>query len=291
MSEPQLKVIVVDDEDLARDRLRRFLERESDVNILAEAANGKDAVKQILAHRPDVVFLDVQMPGLDGFGVLRSLRAEADAGALEGSALPLVVFVTAFNEHALRAFEVHAVDYVLKPIDPDRFKDAVSRARARHSQADAVRRYREVMRLLDRVGAATEPKPAVPPSELSVQRSERGGMERLVVKSQERLFFVKSADIDWVEADGNYAKLHVGGKEHLIRETMGHLEEMLGSTHFARIHRSTIVNLDRVAEMEPWFSGEYLVVLQNGTELRMSRWYRDKVLGKFSRTPASVEGE
>ncbi len=287
MSGP-VRVVVVDDEELARERLRRLLEREPDVAVVAECANGKEAVREVLARRPDVLFLDVQMPGLDGFGVLRALRAEADAGGTGAGPLPLVVFVTAFDEHALRAFDVHAVDYVLKPIDPDRFRDAVARARARHAQADSARRLRELQRLLEHVEAPGAPREPEEAAEATLQRAAPRSADRLLVRSQERLFFVRTAEIDWIEAAGNYAKLHVGGRTHLIRETMARLEEGLDPARFARIHRSTIVNLDRVREMEPWFSGEYLVVMEDGTQLRMSRWYRERVLGRFGTLPAEA---
>jgi two-component system LytT family response regulator len=272
-----VRVVVVDDEELARERLRRLLEREPDVVVVAECANGKEAVREVLARRPDVLFLDVQMPGLDGFGVLRALRAEADAGGAGAGPLPLVVFVTAFDEHALRAFDVHAVDYVLKPIDPDRFRDAVARARARHAQADSARRLRELQRLLEHVEAPGSPREPEEAAEATLQRAAPRSADRLVVRSQERLFFVRTAEIDWIEAAGNYAKLHVGGRTHLIRETMSRLEEGLDPGRFARIHRSTIVNLDRVKELRPWFAGDYLVALHDGTELKLSRGYRAKL--------------
>lgn len=287
MSPPRIRAAIVDDEELARDRLRRLLEREPDVEIVAEAAGGRDAVERILSTRPDVVFLDVKMPGLDGFGVLRALRADASGEAGSAGALPLVVFVTAFDEHALRAFEVHAADYVLKPIDPDRFGEVVERLRGRHREADVSRRYRELLRLLDQV---EEPaRPAEPPAEAAeatLQRGESRAADRLLVKSREKLFFVRTAEIDWIEAAGNYVKLHAGSRAPLVRETMSRLEETLDPGTFVRIHRSTIVNLDRVQEMEPWFSGEYLVTMADGTQLRMSRWYRDRVLGRFGRGAA-----
>ncbi len=276
-----LRTIIVDDEELARDRLRRFLDAEPDVRIVAECPDGARAVRAILAERPDVVFLDVQMPGMDGFGVLREIRAEIEAGGIDAGTLPLVVFVTAFNEHALHAFEVHAIDYVLKPIEAERIASAVARVRARRAQADAARRLRELERLAaggldadqahdDQVAEATPLRGAGQP------------LARMVVKTRDKLIFVKVAEVDWIEAAGNYVKIHVGGQSHLVRDTLARLEAVLDPSQFARIHRSVIVNLDCVQQMEPWFSGEYLVLLHDGTQLKLSRWYRERVLERFA---------
>jgi two-component system LytT family response regulator len=214
--------------------------------------------------------------------VLRSLRDALEEEGAEAGAMPLVVFVTADGDRALEAFDAHAVDYVLKPIDPDRLHTAVARARVRHLQAAGARRFRELQRLLD---PATAPVPA--PRRPAPAAAE-GGLDRLVVRSQEKLLFVRTAEIDWIEAAGNYARLRTAGGSHLIRDSLSRLETALDASRFARIHRSTIVNLDRVRQMEPWFSGEYLVILHDGTQLKLSRWYRDRVLGRLSRTPGEL---
>ncbi len=274
-----LRTIIVDDEELARDRLRRFLDGEPDVRVVAECGDGARAVRAILTERPDVVFLDVQMPGMDGFGVLREIRAEIEAGGFDAGALPLVVFVTAFNEHALHAFEVHAIDYVLKPIEAERIGSAVARVRARRAQADAARRLRE----LERLAAGGIEVPA--DDEVADATPLRGAgqpLARMVVKTRDKLIFVKVAEVDWIEAAGNYVKIHVGGQSHLVRDTLARLEAVLDPSLFARIHRSVIVNLDRVRQMEPWFSGEYLMLLHDGTQLKLSRWYRERVLERFA---------
>ena len=246
-----LRVLIVDDEELARQRIRRLLTREEEVEVIGEACDGERAVESIRSLEPDLVFLDVQMPEVDGFAVLERLRPHPP---------PAVVFVTAHDDYAVRAFEVHAVDYLRKPFDAVRFKEAFSRARRRLAGAAAEERARKLDALLAQVEAQ-------PP------RSR----ERLMVRSDGRLYFVRIDDIDWVEAAGNYVKLHVGRDTHLMRETMSGIEKMLDPSRFLRIHRSAIVNLDRVREMQPWFSGEYTVILRDGTQLRLSRVYRDRL--------------
>ena len=246
-----LRVLIVDDEELARQRIRRLLAREEEVEVIGEASDGERAVESIRSLEPDLVFLDVQMPEVDGFAVLERLRPAPP---------PAVVFVTAHDDYAVRAFEVHAVDYLRKPFDAVRFKEAFSRARRRLAGAAAEERARKLDALLAQVEAQ-------PP------RSR----ERLMVRSDGRLYFVRIDDIDWVEAAGNYVKLHVGRDTHLMRETMSGIEKMLDASRFLRIHRSAIVNLDRVREMQPWFSGEYTVILRDGTQLRLSRVYRDRL--------------
>jgi two-component system LytT family response regulator len=246
-----VRVLIVDDEDLARQRLQRLLATERDVEVIGEAADGVQAVDAIRRLVPDLVFLDVQMPEVDGFAVLERLRPRP---------APAIIFVTAHDDYALRAFDVHAVDYLRKPFDAARFREAFSRARQRLAGAGADDQARKIDALLAQVEAQ-------PP------RSR----ERLMVRTDGRLYFVRIDDIDWIEAAGNYVKLHVGRETHLMRETMMGIEKMLDPTRFLRIHRSAIVNLDRVREMQPWFSGEYTVILRDGTQLRLSRVYRDRL--------------
>jgi two-component system LytT family response regulator len=245
-SAPAFRVIIVDDEPVARQRLRRLLGAEPGLEIVAECEDGASAVAAITQHEADLVLLDVQMPGLDGFGVLAALPSDR---------LPLVVFVTAYDEHALRAFDVHALDYVLKPIDPARLHLAVVRARDLHARLSAAERR-------ERTFASLAAAPAA---------------NRFLVKTNGRMFFVNTADVDWIEADGNYVHLHVGAASHMIRDTIAAVERSLPVGQFARIHRSAIVNVDRVREMRQWSSGDYIVVLTTGTKLKLSRTYRDRI--------------
>ncbi len=281
MDEPRVsggtnvRVLIVDDESLARQRVRRLLQNEADVEIIGEAETGRDAVRMIEEMHPDLVCLDVQMPELDGFGVLREL---------DGESVPMVLFITAYDEHAQRAFDVHAVDYVLKPVDADRFRAAFERARTQRAHAVAAERLGELLatvrRLADGSGGDTRTDAAG-----SGQAAHNGNgaagngryASRILVKQDGRMFFVKTTEIDWIEADRNYVRLHVGKEAHTIRERISHLEETLDPRLFARIHRSTIVNLNRVREMQQWFSGDYVVILEDGTRLRLSRHYRDRV--------------
>lgn len=250
-----IRTLIVDDEPLARERLRTLLADEADIEIVGECGDGRRAVAAIRKHRPDLVFLDVQMPELDGFGVLRAVGAQN---------LPTVVFVTAYDKYALKAFEVHALDYLLKPFDRDRFDRALDRAR-RELRRGTGELNERVLHLLEEAGA----KPRF--------------LERLVVKTAGRVYFLRAEEIDWFEAAGNYVKLHAGKDEHLIRETMANLEDQLNPKKFVRIHRSTIVQIERIKELQPWFHGDYVVLLRDGTKLTLSRSYRDRLenlLGK-----------
>jgi two-component system, LytTR family, response regulator len=262
-----LRAVIVDDEAFARQRLRRLLGEQPDVEIVGEASNGREAVALITTHDPDVVLLDVQMPRVDGFGVLR---------ALDGPA-PLVIFVTAFDEHAVKAFDVHAFDYILKPVDPTRFAEAIERARAQVAQTTAAERHAKLVSFLETSPRGTSAEVAEPAPAPNVVHGPRGAIDRLLVKDEGRMYFVPVNEIDWIEAYGNYARLHTGAHTHLIRETMSTLERALDVRRFARIHRSTIVNLDRVKQMDLWGSGDYMVRLADGTQLKLSRWYRDRL--------------
>jgi two-component system, LytTR family, response regulator len=255
-----IRTLIVDDEPLARERLRTLLQPEPDIQIIGECADGRQAVISMTEQAPDLVFLDIQMPGLDGMGVLQ---------AMTDRPLPVVVFVTAYDQYALQAFDVHALDYLLKPFTARRFQKALERARAAVIRDQATGGEAPVeqrlINLLDDLGG------------------ERRYSKRIVVKSSGRIHFVKVDEIDWVEAEGNYVRLHVGAHSHLLRETMKGMEAALDPERFIRIHRSTIVNTERIKELQPWFNGEYVVVLRNGTRLPLSRGYRDKLqerLGK-----------
>lgn len=252
-----LRVLLVDDEPLVRRGLRAFLAGERDVEIVGEARNGAEAVTAIEALAPALVFLDVQMPGLDGFGVVAEVGADR---------MPAVVFVTAFDEYALRAFEVHAVDYLLKPFDEPRFRTALARAR-------------------ERIAARRTPTAADPRLEalLAELRPRAEYAERLLVKGHERVLVVNVEDVDYVEAADNYVRLHTRSGRHLMRETIKAMEARLDPRRFARIHRSAIVNLARVRELQPLFNGEMAVVLKDGTTLTMSRGYRDAFVERFGK--------
>jgi len=248
--------VIVDDEPLARERLASLLSAEQDIEVVAQCRDGEEAVAALEQHTPDLVFLDVQMPGLNGFEVLEAVGPEK---------MPLVVFVTAYDQHALRAFQVRALDYLLKPFDRDRFKDALQRARAhiqRDETGDLGRRLLALVKDLRR----DQPK-----------------TDRLVVKSGGRLFFLRTDEIDWVEAAGNYVRLHVGSASHLLRETMNAIEGRLDPEKFFRIHRSRMVNMERIQEMQPWLNGEYAVLLRTGTRLTLSRGYREKLQDRLGR--------
>ena len=282
-TEAPLRALVVDDEAFARQRVRRLLEAESGVTVIGECSGGAEAIEAIGRDRPDVVFLDVQMPRVDGFEVLRRIDPET---------APLVVFVTAFDEHALRAFDVHALDYLLKPVDVERLRLSLQRARLQLSQAAAAERHRRLLQALaPDLGAAgpsaSGPEPDTGPAPSSgaspVPPAGAPGGDRLLVKEEGRMFFLKPAEIDWVEAYGNYARVHVGTRTHLVRETMTNMERWLEPFGFARIHRSSIVNLDRVKEMQSWFSGDYVVLMADGTRLKLSRWYRDRLEQRMRR--------
>jgi two-component system LytT family response regulator len=253
----KLRTVIVDDEPLARERLASLLSAEPDIDVIAQCRDGEEAVTAIDQHSPDLVFLDVQMPGLNGFDVI---------DAVGGDKMPLVIFVTAYDQHALRAFQVRALDYLLKPFDRERFTEALQRARAhiqRDETGDLGRRLLALVKDLRR----DQPK-----------------TDRLVVKSGGRLFFLRTDEIDWVEAAGNYVRLHVGATSHLLRETMNAIEGRLDPEKFFRIHRSRIVNMERIQEMQPWLNGEYAVLLRTGTRLTLSRGYREKLQERLGKT-------
>jgi two-component system LytT family response regulator len=246
----KIRTLIVDDESLARDRLRQLLQNEPEIEIVGECTDGLEAVAAIRQQSPDLLFLDVQMPELDGFGVLEAIRTEV---------MPVIVFVTAHDRFALRAFEVHAVDYLLKPFDRERFQTALRHALAQVKNHEGSALSQRLTTLL------AELKPA-PPS-----------ADRLAVKSAGRVVLVKITDIDWIEAAHNYVELHVGKEVHLLRQTIEAIESRLAPAKFARISRSVIVNIDRIKELQPLFHGEYAVTLHNGTLLTLSRRYRHKL--------------
>lgn len=255
-----MRVLVVDDEPLARERIVRLLTGRPPVREVIEATDGPSAIEAIRTRKPDLMFLDVQMPGVDGFGVLRAVGLEK---------LPATVFVTAFDAHALRAFEVHAVDYLLKPYDTDRFWAAFRRATETVAMRSVLGAGRKLASLLSDMD---EGRPTV---EQVVEPARH--IERIAVRADGRIFFVRPSEVDWCESAGNYVKLHVGRVVHVIRETLSNLEERLDPSAFIRIHRRLIVNVDRIHELQPWFGGDQIVILKDGSRLRLSRTFREKV--------------
>jgi two-component system LytT family response regulator len=241
---------------MARERILSLLQQEGDVEVIGQCSDGVQAVSAIQQQSPDLVFLDVQMPGCDGFGVIQNIGADR---------MPTVVFVTAYDEYALRAFEVHALDYLLKPFGKDRFQETLKHARESLERRRAGDLGRRLLALVHDL------------------KPEQQRLDRLVVKSGGRVFFLRTDEIDWIEAAGNYVRLHLGEESHLFRETMNGMEARLDARRFVRIHRSRIVNTERIKELQPWFNGEYVVILRNGTRLTLSRGYREKLqeqLGK-----------
>lgn len=241
----RIRTLVVDDEPIARARVVSLLKCEDDVDVVGECASGRQALAEIERTTPDLLFLDIQMPEVDGLDLARTIQAHGS---------PAVVFVTAFDEYALHAFDVHALDYLLKPFSAERFRSAVGRAREHVGH----RRQFPGQALQDRDRVATH-------------------RDRLMIKASGRIHFVRMSQIDFCEAAGNYVRVHVGQVEHLVRDTMSHLESQLDPGQFVRIHRSTIVNVDRIHEMQSSFNGEYIVLLQTGRRLTLSRGYRDAI--------------
>lgn len=246
----KIRTLIVDDESLARERLRQLLQPAPDIELVGECSDGQEAIAAIEEKKPDLVFLDIQMPELDGFDVLQGIRSEPR---------PVIVFVTAYEKFAVRAFEVHAVDYLLKPFDRERFQQALARAteQVRHRSSGS-QQERHAALIAEIKPAAKNP-------------------ERLAIKSSGRVVLVKVAEIDWIKAAHNYVELHENTQTHLLRETLGSLEQRLPPERFVRISRSVMVNVERVKELQPLFWGEYAVLLQDGTRLTLSRRYRNKV--------------
>lgn len=253
----KIRTLVVDDEPMARERILSLLSQETDVEVVGQCSDGVQAVSAIQQLAPELVFLDVQMPAVDGFGVIQQVGADR---------MPMVVFVTAYDEYALQAFEVHALDYLLKPFGRDRLQQCLDHARHQRDRHRAGELGKSLLALVQDF------------------RPDQKKQERLVVKSGGRVFFVRTEDIEWIEAAGNYVRLHMKDQSHLFRETMNQMEARLDQQRFFRIHRSRIVNTERIRELQPWFNGEYVVVLHNGTQLRLSRSYREKLEERLGKT-------
>jgi two-component system LytT family response regulator len=242
----KIRAIIADDEPPARERVRHLLREHPDIDIVAECGDGPKTVADVTEHAPDLLFLDVQMPGLDGFGVLAALPPDK---------LPVVIFTTAYDQHALRAFDAHALDYLLKPFKPSRFKEAVQRAREHLAGKSAGAQTQNLIELLTRRATPH--------------------LARITVKSGDKVIFINVRDIECFEAAGNYVVVHSGGKEHVLRETLTDLESQLDPASFLRISRGALVNLNHIKELQPLFKGDHAVILLSGKSLPMTRGLRE----------------
>lgn len=250
MIETSIRALIVDDEPPARDIIRRMLKDDPEIEVVGECSNGREAIKSLEELSPDLLFLDIQMPEMDGFALLESL---------EEKSLPVIIFVTAYDRYALRAFEYYALDYLLKPFDHERLEKAIMRAKANLLEKNAEDRSRQMLALLNQINARSEYR------------------DRFVIKSNGRVLLVNAEEVDWIETSGNYLLLHEGRNSHLIRETLNNLEQQLDPRKFLRIHRSTMVNINSIKEMHVHFNDEQVVILKDGSQLTLSRRYKEKV--------------
>ncbi len=253
----KIKTLIVDDEPLARRTIRDLLATDPEIEIIGECGNGLETVRFIRRQLPDLLFLDIQMPGMNGFEALSKIEHER---------IPAIVFVTAFDNYALKAFELHALDYLLKPFTDKRFEEALRQAKTQVELREINRLSQSLLALLgEQAGREIAPL------------KRKSFLTRFMIRSGGRVSFIKAADVDWISADDYYIKLHVAGKSHLLRISMNELEEKLDPQRFLRIHRSTIINFDRVKELHQHPNGEYVVVLKDGTELKLSRSRRERL--------------
>lgn len=251
----KIKVVIVDDEPFARKKIQTLMENQQDFEIVGEFENGRDALQYLPVLQPDVLFLDIQMPEMDGFEVLKNLQVPNP---------PLTVFVTAFDQYAIAAFEHHALDYLLKPFDAERFEKTLARVRENLAQNDSKSMDDRLQNLLGEISAPKE------------------YLHRLMLKAGSDIYFLKVNEIDWIEAAGNYLTLYTGRKTHLMRGTMTNIIQKLDPAVFIRIHRSQIVNIDRIKKLQSDLHGDYLILLESGQELTLTRTYRDNLLKHFS---------
>lgn len=250
----KLRIIIIDDEPIARERIKNFLQQETDIEIIGEGENGLEAVQLIEEKKPDLVLLDIQMPEMDGFGVIQSIGADL---------MPAVIFITAYDNFALKAFEVHALDYILKPFNNERFLEALNRARNKINNSQ-----------LNQLSTQFN-------SVLKTLQDGKKFLSRLAIKTGGRIYFIKTENVDWIESAGNYVLLYTKNEKHIYRETMKCLEMKLDPEKFVRIHRTQIVNIDNIKELQPQSHGEYTIILQSGKRLTLSRNYRDRLLDFF----------
>src|SRR5262249_19756721 len=256
MNQAKVTALIVDDEALARKFIRRMLKEDRDVEVVGECNDGKSAVAMIQKHKPAIVFLDVQMPAMDGFTVLEAIGLER---------LPEIIFTTAYEKYAIRAFELHALDYLLKPFDQTRFQDAIHHAKERLSQHQPDAGRLQISALLENVKAQSK------------------YLERLIIKADGPISFLHTRDINWIEADDKYVHLHTAKASRMVRQTLSAMETQLDPKQFQRIHRSAIVNIERIKELEPTFNGEHVVLLDDGTKLTLSRTYREKLFERMGK--------
>ena len=249
-----ISVLIADEETIARDRLRRFVEAEPDLHLAGECRSGLEARDRLAAGDIDLLFLDVRMPEMDGFALIKGLPSEQ---------MPLFVFVTAHDEYAVRAFEQRAVDYLLKPFDGERFRQCLERVRVMLDARDGAQRHDDMKALADEL------------------RNLKARPSRFAVKTANKLFLVRPEDIDLIQAADNYVCLHINSEQHFVRETMNSIESRLDPDKFVRVHRSKIVNIDRIKELHSWFHGDYQVVLNNGSQITLSRTYRDRLFERL----------
>lgn len=259
----RFRTLIVDDEKPARQRLRQLLKKQPAVEIVGECSNGLTAVKTLEESAPDLLFLDVQMPGLNGFDVIREAGLDR---------APVIIFVTAYDKYAVQAFEACALDYLLKPYSDERFERSLARALAHLRAQERDDLSRRLLSLLEQTGSVSTPLPATAQSEQTSRR-----LERLLIKAGAKVIFLPTAEIRWIEADGVYVKLHAAAKTYLYRASLAELETRLNPENFVRIHRSAIVNIQNVKELYPHSHGDYIAVLDDGAELKMSRNYRSKI--------------
>lgn len=267
MSEDTIRVMLVDDEPLALRGLNKRLEAFPEIEVIAECSNGREAVKEIKAKTPDLVFLDIQMPGLDGFGVVR---------AMLGGPAPLFVFVTAYDKYAIDAFEANALDYIVKPVEEERLKDAIHRAREAMKSKAAANRESRLVEMLASLSEDDRDRIKELINDPEWSEKERYA-ERLSFKDGSKVVVLGADDIEWIDAAGDYMCIHAEGKTHIIRETMKALQQRLDPARFQRVHRSAIVNVGKVKELHPHSNGEYFLILDGGQELKLSRSYKDVV--------------
>lgn len=249
-----IKTLIADDESLARKRLIRLLKKKEEIEIVAVCKGGEDAVDRINETKPMLIFLDIQMPETNGFEVLQKISRD--------EYYPNIIFVTAYDEYALQAFDVHALDYLLKPFDENKFYASLDRAIDIIEQSTSHHLWNRLDDMVKTMG------------------NSRKHLSRVMIKTSERIFFLPSEEIDWIESAGNYVRIHSGKQSYLLRETMTNMEEKLDPDTFYRVHRSTIINLDKVKELEPWFHGDYQIIMENGKKLTLSRNYK-RLLRKF----------
>ncbi len=259
----EIKAIVVDDEQIARDGVALLLDRDPEIELVARCPNGVEAVEKIRELEPDLLFLDIQMPGMNGFEVLHALEQEK---------LPVTIFITAYEQYAIKAFEVNAIDYLLKPFDDDRFYQALEKAKEnvrKNKNYEISSKMNDLLTYLEK-GQKT-----------SAEGKEEAYLTRLFVKNAGQISFIKVMDIDWIESDDYYVNIHVSGKSHLLRETMNNLEKRLDPAQFIRIHRGTIINIDRIKSIEPYHKNEYIVVTHSGQTFNLSRSRKELLNKKF----------